>query len=81
MMTDPGSVGAFSFGRAELSGVRPSMSQEQLRESFALSNRDFDSTTAGMHLTVKAWFVNGRTCGGKAPSPRAHRASLFVTIR
>ena len=45
---------------------------------------DFDSTTAGMHVTVKARSVDGRTCGGEARSPRhtgPRSAHIAITDR
>ena len=55
---------------ARLSRPVAPVSRGQLREASAPSSRDFDSTTAGMRVTVKARSVNGRTCGGEARSPR-----------
>ena len=46
---------------------------------FRSADRDFDSTTAGMGVTVQARSVDGRTCGGDARSPRHTGPRSFAT--
>src|SRR6516225_1371564 len=61
-----------------LSRLTAAVSREQLREGSALSNRYFDSTTAGVRVTLKQG-LRKAVSGGEARSPRHTGPRSLVT--
>jgi hypothetical protein len=55
------------------------VSRERLREGSSLSNRNFDSTTAGVCVTVKHGLRKAVLRGGEARSPR-HTGPRYVSL-